>query len=31
MNWLGPVGTIVVVVGIWLVLQFVLRKAGAPT
>lgn len=31
MDWLGQVWTIAAVVGIWLVLQFLLRKAGVPT
>lgn len=31
MHWLGQVGTIVVVIGIWIGLQVVLRKAGVPT
>jgi hypothetical protein len=25
------IGTIVLVIGIWLVLQFIMRKAGLPT
>jgi len=25
------IGTIVLIVGIWLVLQFIMRKAGLPT
>jgi len=25
------IGTILLVIGIWLVLQFILRKAGVPT
>jgi len=25
------IGTILLVIGIWLVLQFILRKAGLPT
>lgn len=31
MDWLGQVGTLVAVVGVWLVLQIILRKAGVPT
>jgi hypothetical protein len=31
MDWLGQVGTIAAVLGIWIVLQMVLRKAGIPT
>lgn len=31
MDWLGQVGTIVVVVGIWIVLQMIMRRAGLPT
>ena len=31
MDWLGQFGTLAAVVGIWLVLQFILRKAGLPT
>ncbi len=31
MNWGGEVWTIVAVVGVWIVLQIVLRKAGVPT
>jgi hypothetical protein len=31
MDWLGQVWTIAVVVGVWLVLQFILGKAGVPT
>jgi hypothetical protein len=31
MDWLGQIGTIAAVVGIWLVLQYILRKAGVPT
>jgi hypothetical protein len=31
MDWLGQVWIIAAVVGIWLVLQFLLRKAGVPT
>jgi len=25
------IGTVLLVIGIWLVLQFILRKAGVPT
>ncbi len=32
MGWLwGQIGPIALVVGIWLALQFILRKAGLPT
>jgi len=31
MDWLGQVGTIVAVVGIWIVLQMIMRRAGFPT
>lgn len=31
MDWLGQVGMVAAVVGIWIVLQIVLRKAGVPT
>lgn len=31
MDWLGQVGTLAAVVGIWIALQIVLRKAGVPT
>ena len=31
MEWIGQLGTFAAVVGIWLVLQFILRKAGVPT
>jgi hypothetical protein len=31
MDWLGQVGTIVAVVGIWIVLQMIMRRAGLPT
>lgn len=31
MEWLGQIGTIAAVVGVWLALQFVMRKAGLPT
>lgn len=31
MDWLGQVGTVVAVVGVWLLLQIILRKAGVPT
>ena len=31
MDWLGQFGTFAAVVGVWLLLQFVLRKAGVPT
>jgi len=30
-QFMETVGTIVLVIGIWLVLQFILRKAGLPT
>jgi hypothetical protein len=31
MDILSNVGTVVIVVGIWLGLQYVMRKAGLPT
>lgn len=31
MDWLGQAGTIAVVVGIWIVLQIIMRRAGLPT
>ena len=31
MDWLGQVGTIAAVVGIWIVLQVIMRKAGVAT
>jgi hypothetical protein len=31
MDWLGPVGTIAAVVGIWFVLQTIIRRLGLPT
>jgi len=31
MNWGGEVWTVVTVLGIWIVLQIILRKAGVPT
>jgi hypothetical protein len=31
MNWGGEVWTIVAVLGIWIVLQIILRKAGVAT
>jgi hypothetical protein len=31
MNWGGEVWSIVGVLGIWVVLQIILRKAGVPT
>ena len=31
MNWGGDVWTIVAILGIWIVLQIILRKAGVPT
>ena len=31
MDWLGQLGTIGAVVGIWIILQIILRKAGVPT
>jgi len=31
MNWGGEVWTVVAVLGIWVVLQIILRKAGVPT
>ncbi len=31
MDVLSNIGTVAIVVGIWLVLQFILRKAGLPT
>jgi hypothetical protein len=30
-NIVESLGTILLVIGIWLVLQFILRKAGLPT
>jgi len=30
-QFMETIGTIVLVIGIWLVLQFILRKAGLPT
>jgi hypothetical protein len=30
-NAMESLGTILLVIGIWLVLQFILRKAGLPT
>ena len=31
MNWGGDVWTVLAVVGIWIVLQVILRKAGVAT
>jgi hypothetical protein len=31
MNWGGEVWTVVAVLGIWIVLQIILRKAGVAT
>lgn len=31
MDWLGQVGAVVLVIGIWIGLQMVLRRAGVPT
>jgi hypothetical protein len=31
MNWGGEGWTVVAVLGIWIVLQIILRKAGVPT
>ncbi len=31
MNWGGEAWTVVAVVGIWIVLQVILRKTGLPT
>jgi hypothetical protein len=31
MNWGGQVWTVIAVLGIWIVLQIILRKAGVPT
>lgn len=31
MDGLGGIGTIVVVVGIWFGIQYLMRKAGLPT
>jgi len=31
MNWGGDVWLIFAVVGVWIVLQIILRKAGVPT
>jgi hypothetical protein len=31
MDWLGQVWTVGAVLGIWVVLQIILRKAGVPT
>ncbi len=31
MNWMGELWTVVAVLGIWVVLQIILRKAGVPT
>ena len=31
MRAMETVGTILLVIGIWLALQFILRKAGVPT
>jgi len=31
MNWGGEVWTVVAVLGIWIVLQIILRKAGVVT
>ncbi len=31
MNWGGEVWTVIGVLGIWIVLQIILRKAGVPT
>ncbi len=31
MNWGGDVWTVVAILGIWIVLQIILRKAGVPT
>jgi hypothetical protein len=31
MNWGGEMWTVIGVLGIWIVLQIILRKAGVPT
>lgn len=31
MNWGGEVRTVLAVLGVWIVLQIILRKAGVPT
>jgi hypothetical protein len=31
MNWGGEAWTVIAVLGIWVVLQIILRKAGVPT
>jgi len=31
MNWGGELLTVLAVLGIWVVLQIILRKAGVPT
>lgn len=31
MNWSGEIWTVVAVLGIWVVLQIILRKARVPT
>jgi hypothetical protein len=31
MSWGGEVLTVLAVVGIWIVIQIILRKAGVPT
>ncbi len=31
MNWGGDVWTVVAILGIWIALQIILRKAGVPT
>lgn len=31
MNWGGDVWTVIAVLGIWIVLRIILRKAGVPT
>ena len=31
MEWLGQIGSVLAVIGIWIVLQKVMRRAGLPT
>jgi len=31
MHAMEAIGTILLIIGIWLVLQFIMRKAGVPT
>jgi hypothetical protein len=31
MDWLGQAGTVAAVVGIWIVLQMIMRRLGLPT